>query len=208
MAARTLFTTAIILDRDDAGEKFARHRAICPEHGILVCLQRLARKSPGRIPVLDLFDEAQLTLESANQGRTWFIRDALPVKKRPDLGRRYDVLLAACRFARILADNPVHEESRAAVFALLRRALDAWQEHARPDITYLKSLYLLARDEGYPVRENWRCSLDREERDLATGILARPLDAQTAEPPEVRRLTRALEEYLHQEAGFRIPPPP
>ena len=40
-------------------------------------------------------DEAELWLESSNQGRTWFIKEHRLLARRPGLGRSYETLQAA-----------------------------------------------------------------------------------------------------------------
>lgn len=204
MPAQLLATTAIVLDRFEGNEKFTRLKAICPEHGIITCMQRIARRSAAKMPPLDLFDEAQLNLESSNQGKTWFVKDALLQAKRSGLGARYTSLEQACRFARVLVDNPVHEESRAEVFALLKRALDAWEGEGRAEAIYFKSLYLFAQDEGYPVREDWRPKLGAEDNAIVRDVLSQPAAEQTRSPAEQIRVTRALEEYLRHESALHI----
>lgn len=204
MSAQNLVTTATVLDRAATGEHWLRLALFSPEAGLLDSLQRLSRRAATTAPPLDLFDEARLTLESRNQGRTWFVREATPLRRRPGLGTSYAALREASRFARVLARNPLHEDSRENVYALLHRALDAWEMAVRPDAIYLKSLFLLARDEGYPVREEWRAQLDAADRAPLDRILREPAAEQTTPPRDVARLASALEEYLRQTTAMRF----
>ena len=204
MCAQPLATTAIVLDRTLTAEHWLRLSLFSAQHGLLDGLQRLSRKSAASTPALDLFDEVRVALESRNQGRTWFVRDVVPVRRRPGLGASYAVLLEACRFARVLTRNPLHEESRVAVYALLGRALDAWEAGARPDAVYFKTLFLLARDEGYPVREEWHRQLATDDRGDVERVLKEPAAEQTTPDQEVARLARALEEYLRHTATMRF----
>jgi hypothetical protein len=159
-------------------------------------LQRVPRKSSPRHVALDLFDEVALRLESANQGRTWFVLEARLIARRPDIGRSYESLRHASALASLLARNPVDEDSRPAVAELLRTALAALAAGHRPDIVYFKSLYRFARDEGYPLKQQWLPSLPASERAEASSLLNRPLAAQTVAPATVARLERHLEDYL------------
>ncbi len=204
MGAQPLSTTAIVLDRAPGGESWTRLLCFSPEHGNLACLQRASRKASPSLAPADLFDELRLSLESRNEGRTWFVREAVPVRKRPGLGGSYETLRHACRLARILAHNPVPEETRGAVHSLLERALTAWESNHRPDAVYFKSLYLLAREEGYPVREQWRPGLEAVDRGRVDAVLRAPVAAQTIDAAELARLTGALETYLREETGIRI----
>jgi hypothetical protein len=96
----------------------------------------------------------------------------------------------------VIARNPVSPESRGSVAALFRTALAAFAEAARPDIVHFKSLYRFARDEGYPVKQEWLPGLAAEDREVAGFLLNRPLSEQTAAVDIVSRLHRLLEDYL------------
>lgn len=159
-------------------------------------LQRLPRKSASTMTVLDLFDEVALMLESSNQGRTWFVKEAQLTARHHDLGRSYEVLLRASTFTALVARNPVDPESREPVAELLRGALLAFASGTRPDVVYFKSLYRFARDEGYPLKQQWFPTLPAADRTAAATLLNRPLAGQTAPPALVARLQRRLEEYL------------
>ena len=159
-------------------------------------LQRMPKKSAATITALDLFDEAALLLESSNQGRTWFVKEARVLKRHAEIGRSYDALRLASALAALIARNPVHEESRAAVAELLRGAFLAFGSGTRPDIVYFKSLYRFARDEGYPLKQQWFPTLPSADRTVVAALLNRPLAEQTTAGPVVVRLHRRLEEYL------------
>jgi len=197
--APTLQTDAFVLLKRPPADSFQSYSVFSPEHGSLLVLQRVAKKSAVTAVPLDLFDEVSLFLESSNQGRTWFVKEARLVTRHADLGRGYETLVAASALASLVARNPVHEESRAAVATLLRTALASLAAGARPDVVYFKSLYCFARDEGYPVKEQWFPLLPADDRAAVAPILNRPLSEQTAEPVLVRHLQRGLEDYLRSQ---------
>ncbi|HVU24884.1 MAG TPA: hypothetical protein VHE13_12230 [Opitutus sp.] len=196
MPALPLTATGFVLLKRPPADAFQSLTVFSPEHGPLVVLQRLSRKPSAASPPLDLFDEAALQLESSNQGRTWFLREARLVTRHADLGRSYDALRLASALAALVARNPVAAESRSAVADLLRAALASFAAGARPDIVWFKSLYRFARDEGHPVREHWFPTLPSADRTAAVTLLNQPLSAQTARPATVERLTARLAEYL------------
>ena len=78
-------------------------------------LQRLPRKSAPTAVALDLFDEAALVLESSNQGRTWFVKEARLLFRHAAIGASYETLLRASALAELVARNPVLEDSRRGV---------------------------------------------------------------------------------------------
>lgn len=196
MPGLPLQTEAFVLSKRPPADTFQTFNVFSSEHGALLILQRLGKKSGGAAVALDLFDEASLLLESSNQGRTWFVKEMRLVTRHPDLGRSYETLVAASALASLVARNPVPEESRVAVASLLRTALAALAAGARPDIVYLKSLYCFARDEGYPLKQQWFPLLPAADRATVAPLLNRPLSDQTAPPAVVHALQRNLENYL------------
>jgi hypothetical protein len=201
MPALPFTATAFILEKRPPADAFQSLTAFSPEHGVLLVLQRLSKKSAS--PPLDLFDEAALQLETSNQGRTWFLREARLLTRHSGLGRSYDALRHASALATLVVRNPAAEESRPLVADLLRQALAAFATGARPDIVWFKSLYRFARDEGHPVKEQWFPTLPAADRRAVATLLNHPLSALAPQsdlpaysPPTVARLTARLAEYL------------
>ena len=162
----------------------------------MLILQRVVKKSGSTSLALDLFDEVSLLLESSNQGRTWFVKEARLIQRHAAIGRSYDALRLASALASLVSRNTVDDDSRAAVADLLRGAFVAFGTTTRPDIVYFKSLYRFARDEGYPLKQQWFLTLPAADRRVVATLLNLPLADQTAPGPDVARLLRRLEEYL------------
>lgn len=196
MPAETLQTEGFALLKQPPGDNFQTYSVFSPAHGQLLVLQRVTRRAnPAQAPI-DLFDEVSLLLETSNQGRTYFVREARLITRHTDIARRYDALRFASALAGLVARNPVHEESRRGVGNLLRTALAAFAASDRPDVVYLKSVYRFARDEGYPLKEEWFPTLPSSDRAELSTLLNRPLSDQSAAPELVARYQRRLEEYL------------
>ena len=170
MPGLQLHTNAFVLLKKLPADRFQQFTAISAVHGPLLCLRRIATKSASTAAALDLFDEAELFLESSNQGRTWFLKEARLLVRHGAIGRSYDALRLASAFAAVIARNPVHEESRADVYALLRQTFTAFSATSRPDIVYLKALYCFARDQGYPVKQEWWQGLPAGDRAAAAEL--------------------------------------
>ncbi|HEU5081034.1 MAG TPA: hypothetical protein VFT72_17610 [Opitutaceae bacterium] len=164
------------------------------EHGATLAIQRVSKKSIST--ALDLFDEASLMLEAPPTGQAQFIKEARLLTRHTDIGRTYDGLLRASAFASMVSKNPVPEESRTSVYELLGQAFAAFATTTRPDIVYLKSLYRFCRDEGYPLKQEWVPAQTLSDRTMLATLLNQPLAGQIAEPKDVARLLRRLEEYL------------
>jgi len=200
LPALVLQTEAFVLLKRPPAERFQGCALYSCEHGILQVFVRVPGKAGSkRQPALDLFEEAEVTLESSNQGRTWFLRDARVVTRFAEIGRSYEALRAASSFAALIVRNPPAPESRAGAEALIRAALAAFAGSADPAVVLFKSMYRFARDEGHPLPQQWMPSLPPELRKTAEHLLRTPLAglARAPEPrPPVAELQQRLEEYL------------
>lgn len=186
-------------------DSFQSFTLFSAEHGSLLGLQRIGKKAiAGSVP-LDLFDEVTLLLESSNQGQTWFVKEARLLTRPAGIGRSYDSLRFASDLAGLVARNQVETESRARVATLLRTAFSAFAAGHRPDIVYFKSLYVFARDEGYPLNQQWFPTLSDSDRSAVATLLNRPLAEQSAAPAVVTNLRTQLERYLTGHTDIIIP---
>ena len=204
MPGQQLQTTAFILARQPSGsDAFEQLTAFSADQGVLLLLRRIKQGKTSAGPI-DLFDEAELWLESSNQGRTWFITEHRLIQRHAGIGRSYETLKAAAALGTLLGRNPVPDESRPEVAALLRTSLGALAGGGRPDIVWLKALYCLLRDEGYPVKQQWWTELTAPDRDLAAQLINQPLAAQTADAAAVAKITRRLEDWVHAETEIKL----
>ena len=204
MPGQQLQTIAIILARQPSGsDSFEQLTAFGADQGVLHLLRRTKQSKTSATP-LDLFDEAELWLESPSQGRTWFIKEHRHLQRHEGIGRSYEALKSAAAIGALLVRNPVPDESRPAVAELLRTSLAALATGGRPDIVWLKTLYCLLRDEGYPVKQQWWPQLTDSDRDLAAQLLNQPLAAQTAEAAQVARIVRRLQDWVASETELRL----
>jgi hypothetical protein len=202
---QTLTTDAFVLEKRPPADAFQTYLLFSPEHGNLLALQRVPKKSSPTHVAADLFDEVAVMLESSNQGRTWFVKEIRIGARRTGIGRSYDALRFASALVAVVGRNPVHEESRESVGRLLRTALDSFAEGVRPDVVYLKSLYLFARDEGYPVKQDWIPSLPDAERAGAASVLNSRVGDQAVPPDDVAAIRESLESYLGANTEIIIP---
>jgi hypothetical protein len=204
MPGQQLQTIGFILAKQPSGsDAFEQLTAFAAEEGVLHCLRRIPQGKSTATP-LDLFDETELWLESSNQGRTWFIKEHRLIHRHDGIGRSYEALRAAAAVGALLSRNPVPDDSREEIVTLVRTTFGALASGGRPDIVWLKTLYCLLRDEGYPVKQQWWPQLSDSDRDIAAHLLNQPLAAQTADPAAVTRITRRLEEWVRGETEIKL----
>ncbi|MBS0632052.1 MAG: hypothetical protein JSS11_09075 [Verrucomicrobia bacterium] len=205
MPALPLQTDAFVLARRQPTDSFQTFSVFTVEHGALLILHRVPKKNSATTVALDLFDEVSLLLESSNQGQTWFVKEARLITRHAGLGRSYATLAAASDLAKLITRNAVQEEGRATVATLLRTALAALAAGAPPAVVWLKSLYSFARDEGYPVKQQWLPTLPADLRTTATHLLHTPLaELEKSAHPEAASLAAHLATYLRSHAELHL----
>ena len=200
--------SGLVLLREPAGERHLRLTLLDPEEGLVRCLYKPAAKSGAPTVTPDLFDACEATLDAPKAGdNARFVREYRLVKRLDALGRDYARLALACRFATLLAKNPHPPESFAGLHALATGAFTAFAEKPFPEAAYFKTLWLVARDEGWPVKEHFFPSLRAGERELAARLLATPLaglSSDDAPKAATEGLSRALEQWLAREAHYVV----
>ncbi|MBP8255714.1 MAG: hypothetical protein KAX37_00220 [Opitutaceae bacterium] len=177
MSSPSLATDAWVLYKKPPAETFQTFVVFSAEQGHLTILKRISRKPAPTQPAIDLFDEASLLLENRDQGPSWFIREVRLLTRFAAIGRTYDSLRLASAFAALVCRNQVGHDSRTKLYALLRTSLAAFAGEAPPEVVYFKSIYCFARDEGYPMKQQWLPSLPQPLLDHAISLLKSPLAA-------------------------------
>jgi len=200
LPAVVLNTEALVLLKRPPAERFQACTLFSADHGILLVFIRVSQRAASKQRLaLDLFEEAAVQLESSNQGRTWFLREARVLTRATAIGRSYEALRAASAFAALVARNSPAPETHARIWALLRAAFAAFGGPADPAVVLFKSMYRFARDEGHPLPQEWLPSLPAAQRRAAEHLLRTPLadlDPAAADGTVLAELQRRLEEYL------------
>ncbi|MFZ9201877.1 MAG: hypothetical protein ACO23N_05565 [Opitutales bacterium] len=192
----------LVLGREASGESHLLLTLLEPSDGILRCLARASRRAGATQP--DLFDEAEVTFERASGGANRFVKEYRPLRRQPGIGRSHTALDRASRLAGVIRRNPPPPESAAVAFEIVRETLAAMAERPRPDAAYLKALWLLLKDGGWPVEAHWLARLGTR-REMAAGVLSQPLDAQLADTTAVAELATDLERWAVGEVHYVMP---
>ena len=185
---------ALILRLAPAGESFLKLDILSPEHGAFLCLKRVSKKSSLQAAP-DLFDTADLQLETSKQGTARFIREDRLVQRRLAIGASYQSLRHASDFAMLLVRNAPHMAEPAELFQLAERSFDAFAERKAPEIIHLKTVYLLLKNEGYPIRESWWPQLPNHLTEAAREAINSPAPEKTT--PEVRAVNESVLQNLY-----------
>ena len=90
----------------------------------------------------------------------------------------------------------MHAETFDGAYKLFLQGLESWLSGKRPDVVLFKCLYLFAKAEGYPVKEQWLQSLDDAGRGEAEMVLHHPVSEQTTNIARVDILLQSLKNWL------------
>ncbi len=195
-------TPAVILSRDLHGESFLKLNLYTTEHGLLTALiRRSSRKSTGNP---DLFQTGNAIIERKNPEQIAFLNGFDPTVIRTRIASGLTRFETACRFSQILIMNTRHMEITRDLFDLINRCFDGWEKDGDPTVILLKSLYLLASSEGFPVRQEWFDSLSASMRQTAGVAIFSPLSG-TDKDSGIRDILQSLEHWLVHSAGFTLP---
>ncbi|MDQ8179858.1 hypothetical protein [Pelagicoccus sp. SDUM812005] len=205
-AEKLIVANAIVLKLSPSGEKFTQVRLLSAERGLLSVLRR--NRSKSNPFSLDLFDEgeAQVDLKPGESANNGFLTDFTVSKKRIGLGKSYAALQAASWLSGLLLANPMHEDELGEeTYRLALRALDSLSDGAPPHSVLLKTLYVFARDEGYPVLADWASKLPLALSEKVTHILNTPLKEIELHKDEQQNAFASLARYVEHNTHIRLP---
>lgn len=186
----------LVLRIEATGESYLKIHLLGPDDGLEVCLKRVSRKKISSNPTPDLFDTAEIELEYSKQGTMRFVKEYQLVERRSSIGQSYQHLQRASAFCNLLVRNGTHLPDQHALYQLTNRCLNAFNERSTPAIVYLKSLFVLLKEEGFPVREDWWPKLPPSLKTDAKFMLENPCP-ETVEQSLDDTCVRTIEHLHH-----------
>ncbi len=197
----------LVLNLTLSGESFLKLTTLSAESGALYCLKRISKKKATSSQAPDLFDTAEVDLETSRQGSTLFVRDYRILRRRATIGQNYHKLQTASEFCTLLAKNAPHMGDYVTLYSLTERSLDAFAERSTPSIVLLKSIYLLLKNEGYPVRESWWPQVPINLKETTKQLLNRPTccEADEATLQACCAVTQNIYQWLQRETDLMLP---
>lgn len=179
--------SAVILDRETRGEASLYMTAFSPECGLLPLFKRMSTKKTSLAP--DLFEEisAQIRAPDAANSPVRFLQQYEVLKSRAEISHSYEKLCAACEIAAIVKLNGANISETRSLFALLGAALDGISTSANTSAVKIKFAYVMAKEQGYAVREDFFRSLSQTDRaDFATILKTPAAELDSLRDPSVR----------------------
>lgn len=205
MSSRHHQLSCLVLGYQDQGESHRRYRLLSADEGPLEALWRRSQKRAAR-SAPDLFQSIDAELEKGSRGgKACFLRDFRVRQAHPGIALHYASFREASRFLQTLWRNLTHMETFQAVYALATDALAAFARGEHPGAVHFKALYLLARREGYPVKEEWWAQLPAGDQGAVVHLLQTPPPEIELSTEEERRLLGLLENYLRGHSDIIVP---
>ena len=163
---------ATIADRETRGGNSLYIAALSPDAGFVQAMKKISFKKASQMP--DLFDDVSVEGEISPPSTLKFAREITVLKRRGGIADDYSSFEQASLIAQTILKNARHIENSRLLSQRLRAALDSIAEGAPPEIVRLKFMYLLARDEGYAVREDFFKNLTEPKKALFSELVKRP----------------------------------
>ena len=163
---------ATVLNREFRGETSVYITAFAHDLGLMRMMKKCSAKKTSSLP--DLFDDIAIAGEMQSPTSLKFARDFDIIKRRNDIATNYDSFEQACKISLSVVKNGAHIENSARLSTQLRSALDAIANGASAEIVRLKFMYLLAKNEGYPVKEDFYARLSQPQKELFSLLIKLP----------------------------------
>lgn len=187
--------SAIILDRESRGENGVMLTALSPERGLVYLFKRISAKKTSLVP--DIFCEisAQTQVpQTTENGLVHFVKDFSSVKSRDKISLSYEKLCDASEIASVVKLNGANIDETSMLFDLLGKALDGVAEFENTAAVKIKFLYVLAKEQGYAVKEDFFSRLSQTDKAAFAKILKTPV-AELSADAATQRLYEALRRW-------------
>ena len=199
-------TESILLAKTAYGEDTQRLLFLCARSGFFAAFKKSSKRLTGKAQP-DLFDTATVLFEEVRKNKVLFLKSYDTKVRREKSSKQYQRCEIACRLARLIIKNGAYLEDALQTFRLTEVALDAFNNlNAPPPFIYLKFLYLLLRQEGFPVRQSWRQNLHQRNAEILAPILQLPTeDLYEHSISHGQELILDLEKWARSETSLQIP---
>ena len=195
---------ALILSQSLSGDSFQKLHILTGESGLFVGLNRHSKKQNTQDQPI-IFDTAEIEIQNKSGSSGRFINSYELIERRVSIGNSYRSLEAAAKFARFIIYNIIAVHSSESIYELAERSLNAFAAQKSPDHVYFKALYLLLKQEGYPVRESWFEGLSATTQADVADLLRNPAPTQDSNDLSCQQISEALSEWMEQYTDFKRP---
>ena len=189
----------MVLSRQISGERFFRIGVLSKEKG---AFQVLAKRSPRQNQAPDLFQEVNLYWKLGQVKTIGFMQEYQVLNSWNSVGQRYQHFCDACELNQFIDRNGSGVTASSDWYSLLKKAWDSWElPDANSKAVLFKSLYYIAKIEGYPVKESWAYHLSASLLCELKMILQSPV-GKTPLQVSVPVLLENLNRWLKNKTDF------
>lgn len=193
----------IVIGIEDGTERFSRIHLFSASEGYELALKRKSTRRAGTRH-LDLFQTVEIVLDQKPDKAFSFLKETHTLAERVQIGKHYQTFEMASKFCRAVRLNARHMQEAESVYQLLEQSLNAWNIKTMAHTIFLKALFRLAAEEGFPVRQYWLGKMNEESRTEAEYLLSNPLDLLQEPELPAKHLALNLINWLthHQDFMF------
>lgn len=196
--------SAIIIDRETRPEAKLMLTAFSPQEGLIYIFKKMSAKKTSLAP--DLFDEIICTVQSAGENSPIrFLKDFEPAAQRAEIAGSYAKLCAACHIAAIAKLNGQNIDEKPEFARLLAKTFDAIKNAADADAVKIKFLYAFAKNQGYPVKEEFFNSLSAGDKESFTSIINTPASFIEPETSRSGKLIERVCRWIESSTDILLP---
>ena len=156
-------------------------RIFSAESGLCVLHKRVSQKKTAQLP--DFLDVVAAEAERSKTGGMFFLKDFEILASHPRVAESYEAFSDAAEIAKCALKNSAYLESFGGMYERLRAAFAAINSGADSACVRIKFMYVFARDEGYPIKEDFAAGLGAEEFSALKKILSTPAAELGADIP-------------------------
>ncbi len=203
MSTQQISVEGIVLKKIEKSGSNLHFYIFTKKFGILLCIKRIPKKKISKLNP-DLFDIAILDLDRIKTSEIWFIRDYRLIKSNSSISNYYKSFVYAAEYSNFLINNLKYIESFERFYELTLKAIYFWSNGAQPESVFIKTIYLLARDEGYPVKQDWINSLNRRNKILANDIIFNRINDHNLDESNLISLLQSIKNWLKYNTDFLV----
>ncbi len=163
---------AIVLNKENRAENYLSFTLFSKDLGICYAMIKVSRNKNNPLP--DFFNEISVECNKGNFGNNYFIKSINSIESLNNFHKNYKGLLECTKLAQCLIRNASHLEDFSPAYKDFVLALKAYITATDPRLVNIKWLYKFARNEGYPIKEDFAQNLSAQYQEIFVQIINTP----------------------------------
>ena len=197
--------SAIILDKENRGESSVMLTAFSSEKGLMYLFKRMSGKKTSLIP--DLFDEITCKIRQPDfTGNipVTFLQSFEIIKHRQGISTSYNKLCSASDISLIVKHNGENINETHSLYSLLSKTFEGIEKTKNMPAVQIKFLYLLTKEQGYAIKEDFFQSLSNDDKTTFAHILKTPSQNLDEHIYQAEKLNEMLKRWIQENTDIII----